>query len=144
MTQKRKHKGYQAIGIRHQMWQEIDGNCPYCGQKMWVRGIHQRGKAKREATIEHIIPKSEGGSNEISNLTVSCNQCNRARGRIPHEQFIRIRKMKMWNRLARKVKKGGRNYMTPGILIEHWWFLAKSVARKKWNNLTEQIFNQST
>lgn len=30
--------------------------------------------------IEHIIPKSKGGTNTISNLTLSCSTCNRMKG----------------------------------------------------------------
>lgn len=32
------------------------------------------------ATIEHIIPRSLGGSNELKNLDMACIPCNVARG----------------------------------------------------------------
>lgn len=39
------------------------------------------------ATIEHIIPVSEGGSNNIKNLAVSHGKCNAKRGTLPIPVF---------------------------------------------------------
>lgn len=36
----------------------------------------------KEATIEHIIPLSIGGTSELNNLTIACGHCNRKRGKI--------------------------------------------------------------
>lgn len=34
-----------------------------------------------ELTIEHILPKTFGGTNELINLALSCNSCNNDRDR---------------------------------------------------------------
>lgn len=39
--------------------------------------------------IEHIIPKSRGGSNRVSNLTLACRKCNEAKGNKPVEPFLK-------------------------------------------------------
>lgn len=37
-------------------------------------------------TIDHVIPLSRGGTNELSNLRPACRQCNMAKGdRLPSE-----------------------------------------------------------
>jgi 5-methylcytosine-specific restriction endonuclease McrA len=37
--------------------------------------------------IEHIVPKSRGGSNRVSNLTLACNKCNRQKDNQTAEEF---------------------------------------------------------
>ena len=44
--------------------------CNYCG----VNG------SEAELQCDHIIPKSKGGSNHISNLTTACRKCNQSKG----------------------------------------------------------------
>ncbi len=39
--------------------------------------------------IDHIIAKSKGGSNRVSNLTLACRQCNEAKGNKQIEQFLK-------------------------------------------------------
>jgi 5-methylcytosine-specific restriction endonuclease McrA len=61
--------------------------CFYCNQP--VRDYHDfylddHGKFQRkahldEATIDHIVPLSKGGSNLLSNLVLACYQCNSER-----------------------------------------------------------------
>lgn len=40
--------------------------CRYCG----------RNATQTELQIDHIIPKSKGGKNELSNYITSCRECN--------------------------------------------------------------------
>lgn len=35
---------------------------------------------KDKATAEHIVPKSKGGTDDVSNLSISHAKCNQARG----------------------------------------------------------------
>ena len=39
--------------------------------------------------IEHIVAKSKGGSNRVSNLCLSCHSCNQAKGNKPVEEFLK-------------------------------------------------------
>ncbi|OLT62075.1 RNA-guided endonuclease IscB [Moorena bouillonii] len=38
--------------------------------------------------IEHIVPKSKGGSNRVSNLTLACRPCNQKKGNKYVEDFL--------------------------------------------------------
>lgn len=39
--------------------------------------------------VEHIIAKSRGGTNRVSNLTLACHECNQAKGNQLIEQFLK-------------------------------------------------------
>lgn len=56
----------------YEVWEylleKFNRKCAYCG----VSGI--------PLEIEHIIPKSRGGSNRISNLAIACHDCNQKKG----------------------------------------------------------------
>jgi len=53
------------------------GKCLHCGAKLVVR---DDGRAMGEATLEHVWPTTQGGTNEVTNLAVACNRCNREKG----------------------------------------------------------------
>lgn len=42
------------------------GHCAYCGNLMKMKNM----------TVDHLKPKSKGGSNYIENLMPSCRKCN--------------------------------------------------------------------
>ena len=45
----------------------------------WGRKCAYCGRTGLPLQVEHIVPKSRGGSNRASNLTLSCQECNRAK-----------------------------------------------------------------
>jgi 5-methylcytosine-specific restriction endonuclease McrA len=49
--------------------------CAYCG----AEGL--------PLEVEHIVPKSRGGSDRISNLTLACRSCNQSKGNKTAEEF---------------------------------------------------------
>ncbi len=42
--------------------------------------------------IEHIVPKSRGGSNRASNLTLACEPCNQRKGNRTAEEYGFVRR----------------------------------------------------
>jgi 5-methylcytosine-specific restriction endonuclease McrA len=38
--------------------------------------------------VEHIVPKTRGGTHRVSNLTLACGACNQAKGNRPVEEFL--------------------------------------------------------
>lgn len=59
--------GYEIREFLLERWQR---QCAYCG----VKDV--------PLEIEHIQPRSKGGSNRISNLTLACHACNQKKGNL--------------------------------------------------------------
>ena len=55
-----------------------DNNWPNCKRTV-IFGAHisKQPKSKYAWDIDHIIPLNQGGSNDLSNLQLSCVKCNR-------------------------------------------------------------------
>jgi hypothetical protein len=57
--------GYE---VREYLLEKWGRKCAYCGAK------------DIPLEVEHIVPKSRGGSNRVSNLALACNACNQTKG----------------------------------------------------------------
>lgn len=67
---------------------ERDGNrCHICCRKI---NMSLSGMAKWGPTIEHILPVSQGGTNEPGNLALAHRYCNTARGNRGHSQLLLV------------------------------------------------------
>lgn len=106
----------QKIALRHDLWKEVNGRCPYCGTKMWANGIHKPRRGSRQATIEHIVPRSMGGTDDLKNLTCSCRSCDSGRGSLLHEDFLIIRKYDDWMKLG-TFTRHHRYMLTPTVMV---------------------------
>jgi len=51
-----------------------DASCYYCG-----------GKAE---SVDHLVPRSKGGSNDLSNKVPACHLCNQMKGNMLLEEFV--------------------------------------------------------
>jgi 5-methylcytosine-specific restriction endonuclease McrA len=56
----------------------LEGKCIHCQTRVtvpldWNEPTH--------ATLEHIVPRAQGGSDDPENLAVACQRCNHAKGR---------------------------------------------------------------
>lgn len=65
----------QGYHIREYLLQKWGRRCVYCGEK------------NLPLEIEHINPKSRGGSSRVNNLTISCRKCNMKKGTLTAEEF---------------------------------------------------------
>jgi 5-methylcytosine-specific restriction endonuclease McrA len=74
--------GYE---VREYLLEKWGRKCVYCDKK------------DTPLEVEHITPKSNGGSNRVSNLTLACTTCNQKKGSGPVEAFVpdpkRLRKI---------------------------------------------------
>lgn len=64
--------GYE---VREYLLEKFNRKCIYCG------------KENVPLEIEHIIPKSRGGSNRIDNLGIACHKCNQNKDNMTAEEF---------------------------------------------------------
>ena len=55
-----------------------EGRCIFCRRRLRVR---LDGQPISRATVEHIIPRSKGGTDELPNLALACSGCNHEKGR---------------------------------------------------------------
>lgn len=58
----------------------------------WEKRKPHKLQDSDELTIDHIKPRSEGGTNKRDNLTVMCARCNHARGRHTWKGYRRTKK----------------------------------------------------
>jgi 5-methylcytosine-specific restriction endonuclease McrA len=58
----------QGYEVREYLLEKWNRTCAYCGA------------TNVPLEIEHIVPKSRGGSNRVSNLTLACHDCNQRKG----------------------------------------------------------------
>jgi 5-methylcytosine-specific restriction endonuclease McrA len=67
----------QGYELREYLLEKWNRQCAYC--------------CKRDIPlqIEHIQARANAGTNQISNLTLACEQCNSAKGTQPIEQFLK-------------------------------------------------------
>ena len=78
--------------ITRQALRDRDGHlCHYC--------------AKPNAhTIDHVVPQSQGGSDDLDNLVLACTECNHKKGSMAYENFIKMTKpldkpKSLWDRI---------------------------------------------
>jgi 5-methylcytosine-specific restriction endonuclease McrA len=76
----------QGHEVREYLLEKWGRKCAYCGAE------------NTPIEIDHIHPRSKGGSDRVSNLTLACRPCNQRKGNLPIEQFLardpeRIRKV---------------------------------------------------
>jgi 5-methylcytosine-specific restriction endonuclease McrA len=53
------------------------GKCIHCNSKLVIA---EDGRSLGEATLEHVWPETQGGTNDVANLAVACARCNREKG----------------------------------------------------------------
>jgi 5-methylcytosine-specific restriction endonuclease McrA len=77
--------------IREYLLEKFNRKCVYCGAK------------DTRLEIEHITPRSKGGSNRVSNLVIACHQCNEAKGAMDIRDFLKD-KPSILERVLRQAK----------------------------------------
>lgn len=55
------------LALRFEVLKRDNFSCQYCGRT---------AKDSAKLVVDHIYPKAQGGTNNISNLITACNECN--------------------------------------------------------------------
>ncbi|MGX1750497.1 HNH endonuclease [Glutamicibacter protophormiae] len=64
------YSGRKVQRLRQLVWETYPPFCCYCSTALtW-----------NTYTVEHLLPRSKGGSDAIENLRPSCGRCNYSRG----------------------------------------------------------------
>lgn len=72
-------KGQRAGRVPRGLWKGVvrrdRGACVYCG-------------CRKGLSVDHVLPRADGGQNVPSNLLTSCLRCNKLRHRCPMRYWI--------------------------------------------------------
>jgi 5-methylcytosine-specific restriction endonuclease McrA len=67
---------------RENVYARDGGACQYCGTKL----------KRREATYDHVIPRTGGGTTNWENIVIACARCNQRKGgRTPERAGMTLR-----------------------------------------------------
>ena len=66
--------------VREMMYHAAEGRCALCGRKILYNAI----------SLDHIIPLAMGGADDISNIQVTCRECNLFKGSILPDSFMEL------------------------------------------------------
>ena len=100
--------GYE---VREYLLEKWERACAYCGAK------------DVPLQVEHIHPRSKGGSSRISNLTLACSCCNRKKAALPIEVFL----SKQPERLQRILKQAKRPLKDAAAVNSTRWALVSAL-----------------
>ncbi len=104
---------------RRNLFKRDHGTCQYCGVR----------PGSAELTIDHVLPRSLGGTSRWDNCVLACVSCNsRKANRTPEQAHMTLRK--------RPVRPSWRPvYSSNGIRIESW---SRFVSEAYWNVTLEE------
>ena len=64
----------RAVAGEREVW---SGKCLHCNARLTVA---LDGQPISRATIEHIVPQTHGGTDDLRNLGIACARCNSEKG----------------------------------------------------------------
>jgi 5-methylcytosine-specific restriction endonuclease McrA len=108
-----------VIFSRHNIFRRDENRCQYCGKR----------PGSEELTIDHVIPKCQGGKTTWENCVLACTGCNSIKGgKAPHE--VRNHKFPHGMTLIKKpVRPKVYDFKLP-IIYKSW---AAFLSERYWN-----------
>lgn len=68
-----------------------------CGRGLYRNAV---GRVIRAATVDHLIPLSQGGDNDRRNLVPACEPCNHTRQSRPGETDVRPKRLRKFGSIC--------------------------------------------
>ncbi len=102
-------KGYE---LREYLLQKFDHSCVYCGL------------TDVPLELDHVKPQSRGGSDRVTNLVVSCVDCNQEKGSQPVEEFVEDEEKLGWIK-----KRQGENMKDMGVMNSIRWKVGEALEK---------------
>lgn len=79
-SHRRSSNGYVSGTIRYEVLKRAKSRCELCGISYEVKALE----------VDHIIPRSRGGTDDITNFQALCYSCNAAKGNRDNADFRNI------------------------------------------------------
>ena len=77
----------ETLGVEYQQGELAGYEVREYLLEKWGRRCAYCGKEHTPFEVEHIVPKSRGGSNRVSNLCIACHDCNQKKGSLTAAEF---------------------------------------------------------
>jgi hypothetical protein len=91
ITARIKEHALHNAEVRETVWKMTDGKCFYCEVELIRCGSEEQDRS-RCYHIDHIVPKSSGGPDHISNYVPACERCNISKNAKSFVEFLAWRK----------------------------------------------------
>ena len=75
---------------RRRIYKRDGHRCVWCQAKVTPKGLPEDFAMGVAATVDHVVPRSRGGTNAASNLITCCSACNARRGDKSVPAFARL------------------------------------------------------
>ena len=90
------------------------GKCIHCSRKLTI-GLD--GTPISEASVEHILPRTHGGRDELDNLAIACKRCNHQKGVRHDHRHKNDEKLQHVIGLLRERRRERRRQPLPGLSL---------------------------
>lgn len=87
--------------IRFEVLKRDDFTCVYCGRR----------SPDVELEVDHILPRKDGGTDDIENLTTACKECNRGKSARSLTTLVPVRDLEEETRLIVERQEKLRKYI---------------------------------
>jgi 5-methylcytosine-specific restriction endonuclease McrA len=78
------------------IYERDNGRCRLCDKELKLKS--------KECKLNHVVPVEQGGPDEIFNLQLSCESCDKQRGKrsnLEYEQYLYEKNRKAWGAYRR-------------------------------------------